>query len=327
MTPAPQDQLSQDLASLKIDRGPKPRGSEAVRHRARARGSPGSARIGYFVVVPEDPSALFTPRGARPARSRWCRRSQAQVQLTATGLRRRAVSAKVAAKVPGRIAEIFVEEGQRREGRRRSRGSRTPTQRARSPRRGRAPPRRGRGSQIARASARRDQASQIEREKPLVEKGVTAKAHARRPRGARRRRSARREGRRGRGRRRRRRDAEPRGPARQLPDHDADRRHRGRQARRGRRGRVARLRHARRRRGRRLRLARRRDRRPRGAARPGRASAARARSSSTRTRRSASRRGQGDRPPRQPRQGDRAGEGRVRRQAPEAACCPRWRRA
>jgi RND family efflux transporter MFP subunit len=100
---------------------------------------------------------------------------QSSVQLTATGYVVALVYAKVASKVPGRIAEIFVEEGQAIE-----KGAKVArledvdfkTQLATS--RARAAAARAKVA-VARASLGEIKV-QIERETPMVEKGVTAKA-------------------------------------------------------------------------------------------------------------------------------------------------------
>ncbi|HEX8108551.1 MAG TPA: efflux RND transporter periplasmic adaptor subunit [Kofleriaceae bacterium] len=100
---------------------------------------------------------------------------QSQVQLTATGYVVALVYAKVASKVPGRIAEIFVEEGQTIE-----KGSRVArledvdfkTQLATA--RARAASARARIA-VAKASLVEIKV-QIDRERPMVDKGVTAKA-------------------------------------------------------------------------------------------------------------------------------------------------------
>ncbi len=106
-----QDQLSQDLASLRIDREnrePSKRGGKAVLWVLVVAAA---AAIIYFVVMPRATGALFTAK-VQTGEVLLLSPAQAQVQITATGYVVAQTSAKVAAKVAGRIAEIFVEEGQ-----------------------------------------------------------------------------------------------------------------------------------------------------------------------------------------------------------------------
>lgn len=107
----PQDQLSQDLASLRIDRAPR-------QPKRQLRGlwiwlgiAVTLAMLGYFVAYPRAKNALFTSK-VSTGEIAMISPAQAQVQLTATGYVVAQINAKVAAKVAGRIAEIFVEEGQ-----------------------------------------------------------------------------------------------------------------------------------------------------------------------------------------------------------------------
>lgn len=171
-----QDQLSQDLASLKIDRTPRPRGGSG-RGTTLVVGLVVVAALGllgYFLVYPTIRSALFT-KEVKTAEVRLESPAQAQVQLTASGYVVALISAKVASKLPGRIAEIFVVEGQVIEkdakvarledvdfksglGAARARGAAARSR-----------------IQIARANLAELEVA-IAREKPLVAKGVTAKA-------------------------------------------------------------------------------------------------------------------------------------------------------
>jgi HlyD family secretion protein len=110
VAPVVNDQLSQDLASLKIDRSPKrPRKSLTGTFLIVALLA-GAAAAVYFLVVPRLKSALTTQE-LKTGEISMVSPAQGQVTLTATGYVVALVSAKVAAKVPGRIAEIFVEEG------------------------------------------------------------------------------------------------------------------------------------------------------------------------------------------------------------------------
>ncbi len=176
IAPVQQDQLSQDLASLKIDRGIQPRGPASNKSRwivilllvAAA------AVLGYFFVYPKVQSSLFTTE-IKTGEITLVSPAQAQVQLTATGYVVALVSAKVAAKVPGRIAEIFVEEGQTIEkGAKVARLEDVDFKSALAASRARGAAARAK-IQIARANVA-ELRVQIDREKPLVEKGVTAKA-------------------------------------------------------------------------------------------------------------------------------------------------------
>jgi RND family efflux transporter MFP subunit len=105
------DQLSQDLASLKIDRGAKPSGGTATRLVIAVIVVAVLAAVGYFIIYPKVTSSLFTTE-VKTGEIQLVSPAQAQVQLTATGYVVALVYAKVAAKVPGRISEILVEEGE-----------------------------------------------------------------------------------------------------------------------------------------------------------------------------------------------------------------------
>lgn len=104
------DQLSQDLASLKIDRTA-----------GASRSVPrwliwlvvlgGLGALGWFVAYPMIKDAIYKTE-VRTGEIVLVSPSQAQVQLTATGYVVAETTAKVGAKVNGRIAEIFVIEGQ-----------------------------------------------------------------------------------------------------------------------------------------------------------------------------------------------------------------------
>ena len=167
------DQLSQDLASLKIDRGVRPPGR--------------TSRVVLVVVAIAAVAAVAYGVGYRKLRDSLTTPTvkigdvalispvQSQVQLTATGYVVALVYAKVASKVPGRIAEIFVEEGQTIEkGARVARLEDVDFKTALATSRARAAAARARVA-VARASLG-ELRGQIERETPLVEKGVTAKA-------------------------------------------------------------------------------------------------------------------------------------------------------
>lgn len=105
------DQLSSDLASLRIDRhpdGPPRRFPSWLVWLAVALGA---VAVVYFVAIPRVRSAMFTSK-VRTGEVTLVSPAQGQVQLTATGYVVALTYAKVAAKVNGRIAELFVDEGQ-----------------------------------------------------------------------------------------------------------------------------------------------------------------------------------------------------------------------
>jgi HlyD family secretion protein len=168
------DQLSHDLASLKIDRGAPPARRRWPRLVAGLVALAVLVGAGYAFGYRKLRSSLTTPE-VRIGEVALISPVQSQVQLTATGYVVALVYAKVASKVPGRIAEIFVEEGQTIE-----KGSRVAqledvdfkTQLATA--RARTASARARIA-VARASLTEIKV-QIERERPMVDKGITAKA-------------------------------------------------------------------------------------------------------------------------------------------------------
>ncbi|HEY1553301.1 MAG TPA: efflux RND transporter periplasmic adaptor subunit [Kofleriaceae bacterium] len=103
------DQLSRDLASLKIDRSaPRSAGRSRV---AWTLGIVGAlAAIGYLVVYPRVHEALTTPQ-IELAEIELVSPSQGDVDVTATGYVIALTSAKVASKVAGRISELYVDMG------------------------------------------------------------------------------------------------------------------------------------------------------------------------------------------------------------------------
>jgi RND family efflux transporter MFP subunit len=168
------DQLSEDLASLKIDRSAKPRGGPARTAVFVVLVIAAIAGIGYFVGYRRLRSALLTPE-VKTDEIRLVSPAQSQVELTATGYVVALVYAKVASKVPGRIAEIFVEEGQAIEkGARVARLEDVDFKTALATSRARAQAARARIA-VARANLTQVRV-QVDREAPLVEKGVTARA-------------------------------------------------------------------------------------------------------------------------------------------------------
>jgi RND family efflux transporter MFP subunit len=169
----PSDQLSQDLASLKIDRGAAPRGRlprvVAVIVALVALGG-----VAYLIAAPRVRAKLFTTE-VKTGEITLVSPAQSQVQLTATGYVVALVYAKVAAKVPGRIAEIFVEEGDTIEkGAKVARLEDVDFKSALASSRAHAAAARAKIA-VARASLAEIRV-QIEREAPLVDKGVSARA-------------------------------------------------------------------------------------------------------------------------------------------------------
>jgi RND family efflux transporter MFP subunit len=167
------DQLSQDLASLKIDRQARPRGGIV-------RGVVLTTVLAALVVLigavayPKLRASLSVAE-VHTGEVILVSPAQGHVQLTATGYVIPLVHAKVAAKVAGRIAEIFVEEGQTIEkGARVARLEDVDFKSALATARARAGAARARIA-VARASSA-EVRIQIERESPLVDKGVTPRA-------------------------------------------------------------------------------------------------------------------------------------------------------
>lgn len=105
------DQLSQDLASLRIDRTPKQPSGRPIKLLLWLAVIAGVLAILFLVAYPRLKSSLFTAK-VSTGEVLLISPAQAQIQLAATGYVVAQVFAKVAAKVAGRIAEIYVEEGQ-----------------------------------------------------------------------------------------------------------------------------------------------------------------------------------------------------------------------
>jgi HlyD family secretion protein len=168
------DQLSQDLASLKIDRGAPRGGSRWPRLVAGVIAIVGLAVAGYAFGYHKLRDSLSTT-AVTTGEVALVSPAQGQVQLTATGYVVALVYAKVASKVPGRIAEIFVDEGQTIEkGARVARLEDVDFKTQLATARARAAASRAKVA-VARASLTEIKV-QIERETPMVEKGVTAQA-------------------------------------------------------------------------------------------------------------------------------------------------------
>jgi RND family efflux transporter MFP subunit len=161
---------------LKIDRGAAPRGrlSRGVVFLLIIAVLAALGVAGYLIAAPRVRSSLFTTE-VKTGEITLVSPAQAQVQLTATGYVVALVYAKVASKVPGRIAEIFVEEGDTIEkGAKVARLEDVDFKTALATSRAHAAAARSRIA-VARASLAEIRV-QIEREAPLVEKGVSARA-------------------------------------------------------------------------------------------------------------------------------------------------------
>jgi HlyD family secretion protein len=172
--PVAEDQLSQDLASLKIDRSARPGGRRGKVFVVALVVIGALAALGYLVIYPRVRSALFTTE-IKTGTIVLVSPAQAAVQLTATGYVVAQTEAKVAAKVPGRIAEIFVEEGQLIEKDAKvARLEDVDHKSALATARARGAAARAK-VQIARA-ALAEQKLALDRDKPLADKGVIAKA-------------------------------------------------------------------------------------------------------------------------------------------------------
>lgn len=168
------DQLSHDLASLKIDRGAPPAGRRWPRLIAGLVVLAVLVGAGYAFGYRKLRSSLATPE-VHLGEVALVSPVQSQVQLTATGYVVALVYAKVASRVPGRIAELLVDEGQTIEkgavvARLEDVDFKTQLATARA----RAASARARIA-VARASLVEIKV-QIDRERPMVDKGVTAKA-------------------------------------------------------------------------------------------------------------------------------------------------------
>jgi HlyD family secretion protein len=174
-------QLSSDLASLKIDREPKASGAPGSPWR---RGIPSwllwtlvvgvIAVVGYLVAYPKLQSLINTTT-VKTGEVVIISPAQSQVQITSTGYVVALVNAKVASKVPGRIAEILVEEGQHIEkGQRVARLEDVDQKSALAAARARSAAARAKIA-TARATLNTTKAT-LKREKSLAASGVTAQA-------------------------------------------------------------------------------------------------------------------------------------------------------
>lgn len=168
------DQLSRDLASLKIDRAAPPPSGAGRTLVWTAIIVAAIAAIGWFVVYPKVHSALTTPE-IEVGEIQMVSPAQASVELTATGYVVALSYANVASKVPGRIAELYVDEGSEiKQGDKVARLEDVDFKSSLAASRSRAA---AAHSKVAIAKAQLAEIKvQIDREKPLVESGVDAKA-------------------------------------------------------------------------------------------------------------------------------------------------------
>ena len=168
------DQLSRDLASLKIDRSAPP----ATGARSRVVWTlvvlGALAALGWFVVYPRVHAVLTTPE-VDVGEVTLVSPAQGDVRVTATGYVIALSSAKVASKVAGRIAELYVDIGSElKAGDKVARVDDVDFRGSLAASRARAAAARSKVA-IAKAQLAEIQV-QIDRERPMVESGVSAKA-------------------------------------------------------------------------------------------------------------------------------------------------------
>ncbi|MCC6749249.1 MAG: efflux RND transporter periplasmic adaptor subunit [Deltaproteobacteria bacterium] len=104
------DQLSSDLASLRINREEAPGRGRGLRLILALAAVAGLVAVGYFVGLPLVESKVFKAEVSLTEVS-LISPAQAQVQLTATGYVVPQTLSKVSAKVQGRVARVLVREG------------------------------------------------------------------------------------------------------------------------------------------------------------------------------------------------------------------------
>jgi HlyD family secretion protein len=106
------DQLSSDLASLKIDRSAQPRsGGGAVKRLLVLLAVAGLGYAGYLRGLPYLEAQVFKTEVAVTEVSSYSP-SQASVELTSSGYVEPQIVSRVGAKVPGRVARVHVREGE-----------------------------------------------------------------------------------------------------------------------------------------------------------------------------------------------------------------------
>lgn len=104
------DQLSQDLASLRISRDEPPSRGGALKKIVTLLGVVGAALAIYVVGMPYLEAKVFRPE-VRATEILIVSPAQSSVELTASGYVNAEKKSKVSAKVDGRIDKLFVEEG------------------------------------------------------------------------------------------------------------------------------------------------------------------------------------------------------------------------
>src|SRR5688572_8631993 len=104
------DQLSSDLASLRIARDAPPAGGKGLRYTILAVVAAGAALALYAIGLPYFEARMFKPE-VELTEILMVSPAQSSVELTSAGYVIAEKTSKVAAKVPGRIAKISVEEG------------------------------------------------------------------------------------------------------------------------------------------------------------------------------------------------------------------------
>ena len=104
------DRLSDDLASLKLDRDAVPAGSGWLRRGVWVAVAVGTLGAGYFVALPQVEARLFKPEVA-VTEITTITPAQASVTLTSSGYVVAQVSSDVGPVVAGRVKTISIKEG------------------------------------------------------------------------------------------------------------------------------------------------------------------------------------------------------------------------
>lgn len=105
------DELSSDLASLKIDRSKNPDRRGPLRYAVIAALVVGAAAFVYFAVVPYVESRVFKTE-VSVTEIALVSPAQGSIELTSTGYVRPQKASTVAAKIGGRVAHVLVQQGQ-----------------------------------------------------------------------------------------------------------------------------------------------------------------------------------------------------------------------
>jgi len=104
------DQLSSDLAALRIDRETPPRRGNLLVRVLIVAGAVGAAVVGYRLGVPYLEAKVFKPE-VEVTEIAVVSPAQASVELTSTGYIVAQLTSKVAPKVPGKVSKAHVREG------------------------------------------------------------------------------------------------------------------------------------------------------------------------------------------------------------------------